>query len=569
MPNPTRLLRRWPRVSEEEVDATRSATLARLTSIFEGGAASSDEPPANPEPAVAADRVADELATSAVPTEMLALPDPAEREAAIAPLAAALDEPFAVTVVEEPAAAAFVSDEPEFVETVQAAAIPAAPEVPASTLTDFAPADVAEIEPVHRNGHRIAEPSRAVPPIVVIGDRVDDMRDADDEFEAAAQPDEAPAEMVAASSLETMDVSQVGMPSIDLVVEQDAPPEDILVESAEATPAWPAHVETADAQPETISEAAVPAEVPQAPTVSAIAPPSIEPDIVRPDAAPTPAVHRPGPSPARPAPRPRPVPPRGFGDAQRRAAAGPVGAVVSCPYCAVLLDPPPEADRRCPRCRQRIIVKRVDGRAVFLTEAAVLVFDAERKRLANMGRWTRDRGRWLKLASSLGAPPARIARLERAVLSDEVVAASQTLYEATVERLVRTARRERRSDDAGRLLLDQALAFYRIAGSPLPPPDDIVARHREGALLTLRGLGEIAKEAALAGSDCCEACRADDGRAFRISRELRDPRLPHAECPKGLCHCRWDLTARDRDLVGGYLRRRARSSRSASSPPPG
>ena len=263
-----------------------------------------------------------------------------------------------------------------------------------------------------------------------------------------------------------------------------------------------------------------------------------------------------------PTPRPRSA-------AARRAAAKPaasmVAVIASCPYCALLLEPPPEADRRCPRCRQRIVVKRVKGRAVYLTEASVEFFEAERRRVASSGRWTRDRERWLKLAGSVGAPAGRIARLERAILSDKVVADARVLYETTVERLVRAAKRDHRWDDAERLRRDEAFALYRIAGSPVPPPDDLVALHREGAQAALRGLGEIAKEAELSNVGCCDACRADHGQSFRISRELREPRLPHPGCPKGLCRCRWELTARHRNLIGGHLRRHARPDRVAPS----
>jgi hypothetical protein len=248
-----------------------------------------------------------------------------------------------------------------------------------------------------------------------------------------------------------------------------------------------------------------------------------------------------------------------------QSTAVPVPVIASCPYCAVLLEPPPEADRRCARCRQRIIVRRVQGRQVFLTEAAVQVFEAERRRIANTGRWTRDRQRWLKLAASVGAPAGRIARLERAVLSDAVVADARTLYETTVERQVRAARRDRRWDTVARLRRDEALSRYRMAGSPVPPPDDVLAPHREGELAALRGLGEIAKKADLISAGCCDTCRADDGRQFTISQELREPRLPHAGCPKGLCRCRWELTARDRSLIGDYLRRHSRADRTAPS----
>ena len=52
----------------------------------------------------------------------------------------------------------------------------------------------------------------------------------------------------------------------------------------------------------------------------------------------------------------------------------------------------------------------------------------------NSGRWTRERSRWLNAAASVDAPPEKIARLERAPLSDEVVASARSLYFTTVDR---------------------------------------------------------------------------------------------------------------------------------------
>jgi hypothetical protein len=243
------------------------------------------------------------------------------------------------------------------------------------------------------------------------------------------------------------------------------------------------------------------------------------------------------------------------GPKARRAVPVPRPVGASCPYCAVLLQPPPEASRRCPRCRQRIVVKHVDRRAVYLTEAAVSVFDAERWRNANSARWTRERQRWLKLAAAAGASARRAARLDAAPLSEEVVTASQALYVTTVERSYRSARHARRWGDASRIMRDHALALFRIAGSPIPPPEAVVQLHREGTSGALHDIGEVAREAELVGGTCCDACRADDGRVFRISQELRVPRLPHEGCPKGLCGCRWSIAVRDRTIVQRYLRR--------------
>jgi len=100
--------------------------------------------------------------------------------------------------------------------------------------------------------------------------------------------------------------------------------------------------------------------------------------------------------------------------------------------------------------------------------------------------------------------------------------------------------------------------MHRVAGSPATPTDEVLALYHEAVSTELRGIGKMAKEAALVGADCCDTCRADDGRTFKIAAELRTPRLPHEGCPKGLCYCRWDLTIRDRSMVERYLRRTVR-----------
>ena len=241
------------------------------------------------------------------------------------------------------------------------------------------------------------------------------------------------------------------------------------------------------------------------------------------------------------------------------SARPPIALPPCCPYCATILRPPRAASRRCPECLHRIVVRHVDDRAVYLTESAVEIFEAERRRIASTGRWTRERQRWLKLAATVGAPAQRVARLEASRLSQDVVDASRALYLTTVDRSFSAARRERRWEDASRIRREQALALHRIAGSPSPPPAEAVALLREGATAELKGIAKLARDAELVGPACCDACRVDHGQLFRIATELRAPRLPHEGCPRGLCRCRWALAVRDRTTVARYLRRRPRS----------
>jgi hypothetical protein len=240
-------------------------------------------------------------------------------------------------------------------------------------------------------------------------------------------------------------------------------------------------------------------------------------------------------------------------------------STASCPYCALVLEPAPTSSQRCSRCRQRIIVKRIEGRAVFLTEAAVPVFVAEGRRIAASGRLTRERDRWLRHAASAGAPAKSQARLATARLTVDVVVAARALYLTTADRAFRLAKREHDWEMASRLRREKATVLYRVAGSPLPPPAEFVDMYREGVAAELRGLAEISRDAELVSASCCDVCRADDRLISRISQELRVPRLPHDGCPKGLCRCHWDLAERKRTTMRRYLRRRPRTE---SGPPP-
>ena len=210
-----------------------------------------------------------------------------------------------------------------------------------------------------------------------------------------------------------------------------------------------------------------------------------------------------------------------------------------CPSCGALLDPPPVRNRLCPRCRQPIVVRRLDGRTVLLSESAVAIFEAQRRREADELRWTAERRRWLSLALAVKAAPARRTRLAAAPISAEVVAASRALYLSTAERVIKAARADKRWGDVGRLRREEAEALFVEAGSPIPPPDDIAALHREGMTAVLRSLAPMTKHVEVVSAECCRACRAEIGETFRVIAEIRVGRLPHAGCPKGLCRCDW------------------------------
>jgi hypothetical protein len=237
-------------------------------------------------------------------------------------------------------------------------------------------------------------------------------------------------------------------------------------------------------------------------------------------------------------------------------------SLVACPNCGVALEPPPEHTRLCPRCRRPIVVRHSEGRAIYLTETAVEVFESERRREIDEQTWTRQRAHWLELARSVGAPADRRRRVAAAPLTAAAVQSARTLYLLTAGRAVRAARRDKRWEEVARIRQREAVALFEEAGSSPPPSEQIVALHREGMTATLRAIAAVSREAELVGASCCPACRADNERVFRIADEMHTPRLPHAACPRGLCACDWWPVLRS-----PATKRRRRRAPAASAPP--
>ena len=242
----------------------------------------------------------------------------------------------------------------------------------------------------------------------------------------------------------------------------------------------------------------------------------------------------------------------------------PVDPAAACPYCAVLLEPPPQTDDRCPRCRQPMIVRSVGARMAILTEAALPFFEAER---LNEERWTGDRERWLALAHESGADGGKAPQLAGELVSEADVAAARSWYLASADRAFRVAESERRWEEAARIRYAQADVLSRIAGSPDSPSAEVVGLHRDGLAADLQALGEVARDAEVRGESCCDACRLDDHRVVQIAEELASPTLPHDGCSDGLCRCRWFLTTRDQELIAALLRRQMGADRRTAVSP--
>jgi hypothetical protein len=159
-------------------------------------------------------------------------------------------------------------------------------------------------------------------------------------------------------------------------------------------------------------------------------------------------------------------------DSTAGGVGGRVASIAYCPYCATSLLPPPKSSRKCAECRQRIVVKHLDDRTVYLAEAAVPVFEAERRRLATLQDQREQRAFWLDLALKSGAPADKVAKATGEPPSDGRVAAARALFLSTVDRAFSVAADADHWEEAARIRYEEAIALFDYAGSPVPAGEE-------------------------------------------------------------------------------------------------
>jgi hypothetical protein len=205
----------------------------------------------------------------------------------------------------------------------------------------------------------------------------------------------------------------------------------------------------------------------------------------------------------------------------------------------VLLDPRPTASRRCSQCRERIVVKRLEGGVLYLTGPAAAALEAGQRHIKETARLARIRDRWLAQASAVGASPAAIDRIGRVTASEEGVQAARALYLGAASRAFVAANRERRFAEAASIRRAHVQALVREQGAAAPVTDEVIALYRDAMSAELKSQREFGRDAELVAAPCCDACAVDNGLVVRITEEVKSARLPHAGCPKGVCQCRW------------------------------
>lgn len=225
-----------------------------------------------------------------------------------------------------------------------------------------------------------------------------------------------------------------------------------------------------------------------------------------------------------------------FGGGQgSRPGARPVVAA-ACPYCGVILDPPPQRNRKCPACKENIIVRtrRADGAKLFLTAADGRAFDEQRKKEA-------ARNSALRHARNIGIVDHAFQQKEQA-LAKKWDSDPRDVFWALANEAVISAMKAGDWHRLSMIYWEQAL-FMCEQGQPH------LDLQREASKSQLREIaatyadlatgGHSFNKVEILGNACCDVCRKNHGRRFSIRDALEMLPIPNEACEEDWCNCIW------------------------------
>ncbi len=201
--------------------------------------------------------------------------------------------------------------------------------------------------------------------------------------------------------------------------------------------------------------------------------------------------------------------------------------VAACPYCGVILDPPPQRNRKCPSCGEKIIVRtrRSDGAKLCLTEDDAKVFDAERKAEA-------FRNKAIRAAAGIGMDERDFERTEKELLAKSSGYSPGDVFWSLAGK---QALNQMQSGDWHGLSMTyfQQALWLHDEGRPYAhlkvEAEKALAQSYVGRCQELEVLT----------NECCPNCDQFNGRKYPIQQAVNEWPVPVEDCTNGWCTCTW------------------------------
>jgi uncharacterized protein YkuJ len=210
---------------------------------------------------------------------------------------------------------------------------------------------------------------------------------------------------------------------------------------------------------------------------------------------------------------------------------------VCCPYCGVVLDPPPRATKKCPVCGEKMHLKTVAGtdERRLMTEADIAENDEA------WGRYHfRKRAIWA--SEMIGCSEEDFLRTEQRLAGKwKTLPGPGDVFWSLANHAGVEAAAQGEWRHASNIYRNMGMWLYKERG------ESPVKLLREARIARLRDLASTnGKQARVRAFDCnddevCEACLSNRGKTWTVAEALDSPPVPHPDCANGLCRCSLDL----------------------------
>jgi predicted RNA-binding Zn-ribbon protein involved in translation (DUF1610 family) len=207
-----------------------------------------------------------------------------------------------------------------------------------------------------------------------------------------------------------------------------------------------------------------------------------------------------------------------------------------CPACGTVFEGELKSSRKCPECKQKIVVRSKDGSKLLLTEAESDLVGTRKKALADL-RKAHDRVKYFEVSAE-----QFLATLDELGAGYSPRDASWRILNEQMADAIRCGSYSDMSfiySTMARQLLDEGKDFS----------DSLNMSAECGAQaewLQAKELGIDNYEGLRISSCNCSVCATDDGRLVRWDELEPTPRglsgpLPHLNCESGICHCMYQI----------------------------
>lgn len=213
----------------------------------------------------------------------------------------------------------------------------------------------------------------------------------------------------------------------------------------------------------------------------------------------------------------------------------------ACPHCGVVLDPPPKANRKCPECREPLVVRTRDGNKLVFTPDGAADYDRQLKQ-------EHDRNAARRKAEAIGASDADWDRVE-AELAERFGGrpSGGDVFWSLANKATMDAAQEGEWHQAGMVYFQMGLHLQREGREFHRVRQEAMRCFVRDALQSAAQLGYDQPVLRVYGvQDERGVCAADDGRTFLADELLvDDPPVPHRYDDGTWCPCgvNFDLKA--------------------------